>query len=95
VQVPEVVEHLVALEQRSGADPERIAEIVATIRQCAGSATTHIVPHYHVVSKRIEAGGPVLNGPLNWMRKMLIENNYRHLAAMFPETKNWLSSADE
>ncbi|KAF8627713.1 hypothetical protein AX15_004284 [Amanita polypyramis BW_CC] len=57
------------------------------------SSATHIVPHYHVVSKRAEAG--FMSPVVNFVRRWLIEDVYRRLATMFPQTANWLTSADE
>jgi len=54
---------------------------------------THIVPHYHVVSKRVEGG--FLSPVVNYVRKWLIEEIYRRLATVFPQTANWLTPADE
>ena len=51
------------------------------------------VPHYHVVSKRVEAG--FMSPVVNFLRRWLIEDVYRRLATMFPQTANWLTSADE
>jgi KUP system potassium uptake protein len=31
----------------------------------------------------------------NWIRQFFIEDVYRRVATMFPETGNWLTSADE
>jgi KUP system potassium uptake protein len=95
VRIPEIVERIVGIEQRNAhGDPARVAEVVAAVRRCAEAAMTHIVPHYHVVSKGVESRSAVMR-PLGWVRKHLIESVYRHVAAMFPETKNWLNSADE
>jgi KUP system potassium uptake protein len=93
VQVPQIVEKICALEQRSGGDPIKVTERVQTVRRCASEAMTHVVPHYHVLSKPVNAG--FMSGPVNFIRHYLIESVYQHVAAMFPETENWLSSADE
>ncbi|PPR03507.1 hypothetical protein CVT24_006995 [Panaeolus cyanescens] len=55
--------------------------------------TTHIAPHYHVVSKPMKGGYIALVA--NYFRSLLIEAVYRRIATMFPETANWLTSADE
>jgi KUP system potassium uptake protein len=91
VQIEALVDRICALETRH--DPAGSGELVASIRRWATTAT-HIVPHYHVVSRPVRNLG-ALNPVIDWMRSILIESVYRHLAAMFPETKNWLSSADE
>jgi KUP system potassium uptake protein len=93
VKVPAIVEKICALEQRSGADSAKITATVATVRRCANEAMTHVVPHYRVLSKPMHVG--ILTVPVNFIRRYLIESVYWNLAAMFPETKNWLSSDDE
>ncbi|PFH49945.1 hypothetical protein AMATHDRAFT_62055 [Amanita thiersii Skay4041] len=59
------------------------------------SNATHIVPHYHVVSKKVDVRFGFLSATVNFLRKWLIEDVYRRLATMFPQTANWLTPADE
>lgn len=85
IRVGEIVDRICALELQL--DPTQVNGAVEEIRAVALS-TTHIAPHYHVVSKRVDAGR--LSAPVNWVRTYLIEDIYRRLATMFPETGNWL-----
>ncbi|KAJ3786207.1 potassium transporter [Lentinula aff. detonsa] len=90
VDVNELVEVLCNLEMQY--DPKNCERTIAKIKAVSSHAT-HIVPHYHVVSKKVGAG--YLTFVVNWVRKYLIEEIYRRLTTMFPETANWLTSADE
>ncbi|KAK2467233.1 hypothetical protein APHAL10511_000782 [Amanita phalloides] len=74
------------------ADPSASDAWLAEIRTLVGSAT-HIVPHYHVVSKPTSSG--YFGAVLNFVRRTLIEDVYRRIASMFPETANWVTPADE
>ncbi|KAJ7288009.1 potassium transporter [Mycena rebaudengoi] len=85
IRVGEIIEKLCELEMHI--DPSQTSGTVDQIRNSARSAT-HITPHYHVVSKRVDAG--VLSFAVNGVRRYLIEAIYRRLAVMFPETANWL-----
>jgi len=80
------------LELESSSDPRESRLILEELRYAAAH-TTHLVPHYNVVSRRITGffGAPVLN----WFRQVLIEDIYRSISYMFPETANWLASAEE
>jgi len=80
------------LELESTSDPRESRTTFEELRYAAAH-TTHLVPHYHVLSRRYTGffGAPVLT----WFRKVLIEDIYRSIAYMFPETVNWLASADE
>lgn len=51
------------------------------------------VPHYVVASKGL--GASTIARTFSWVRRLLIEDFYRRLATMFPETAGWLGSADE
>ncbi|KAJ7451614.1 potassium transporter [Mycena latifolia] len=84
IRVGEIVDLICALELQL--DPRQINGAVQEIRAVARS-TTHIAPHYHVVSKHVDAGR--ISFAVNWVRKYLIEDIYRRLATMFPETGNW------
>ncbi|KAJ7145273.1 potassium transporter [Mycena filopes] len=86
IRADDMIEEICALELQM--DPRQLSGNVARIRAAARS-TTHIAPHYHVISKRIDAGN-YFSAVLNWCRKYLIEDIYRRLATMFPETGNWL-----
>ncbi|KAJ7486154.1 potassium transporter [Mycena galericulata] len=85
IRVGDIIEEICALELQM--DPRQLSGTVEEIRKAALS-TTHIAPHYHVISKRIHVGR--LTFALNWIRKYLIEEIYRRLSTMFPETGNWL-----
>jgi len=80
------------LELEANVDPRESRESLDALR-FAAAHTTHLVPHYHVISKRYTGffGAPLLN----WFRKVLIEDIYRSIAYMFPETANWVTSANE
>ncbi|CAK5270446.1 unnamed protein product [Mycena citricolor] len=84
-----LIEQICTLELQL--DPKDGAAKVAQIRAVSRS-TTHIAPHYHVVSRHVDAG--VLSFPINWLRKYLIEDIYRRLAVMFPESGNWRSAEE-
>ncbi|KAJ7700275.1 potassium transporter [Mycena metata] len=85
IRADDMIEKICALELQM--DPRQLSGTVNKIRAVARS-TTHIAPHYHVISKYIDAGR--LSPVLNWCRKYLIEDIYRRLVTMFPETANWL-----
>ncbi|KAJ6621773.1 potassium transporter [Mycena sp. CBHHK59/15] len=85
IRVGEIIEQICELELQM--DPRQISGTVEQIRTVARS-TTHIAPHYHVVSKTVDAGR--FSFAVNWVRRYLIEDIYRRLATMFPETGNWL-----
>ncbi|KJA24114.1 hypothetical protein HYPSUDRAFT_39261 [Hypholoma sublateritium FD-334 SS-4] len=90
VQIGDLIDKICTIEQHL--NPAGSAAIIREIRAVSASAT-HIAPHYHVVSKKISGGffSPVIN----YLRATLIESVYRRLATIFPETANWLTSADE
>ncbi|KAH9941952.1 potassium transporter [Amylocystis lapponica] len=90
IKIDEVVDRMCALEARS--DPRHSSEAVDEIR-CVTRQYTHIVPHYYVVSKRMDAGR--ISWVVNWVRSVLIEEVYRRLVTMFPEQENWVTSGDE
>ncbi|KAF7348337.1 hypothetical protein MSAN_01787700 [Mycena sanguinolenta] len=89
VRADEIIEKICALEMHL--DPRQIFGTVDQIRAAARS-TSHIVPHYYVVSKKLDAGR--LSPVINWVRKYLIEDIYRRLATMFPETGNWVAAEE-
>ncbi|EIN06328.1 potassium transporter [Punctularia strigosozonata HHB-11173 SS5] len=90
VKVEEIVSRICAVEART--NPEGSSYTVDTIKQYASTAT-HIVPHYYVMSKKIDGG--IASKAVHWIRAFLIESLYRPLASMFPETENWMCSSDE
>ncbi|KAG8908676.1 hypothetical protein FRC01_007308 [Tulasnella sp. 417] len=94
MDVNEIIERICGLESRVGVNDEAAALANIEEIRAAAKQTTHIVPHYHVVSKGIRGLG-FLSVPLAWCRALLIEALYRRIATMFPETENWLGSADE
>ncbi|TFK33003.1 potassium transporter [Crucibulum laeve] len=89
VQVGELIERICSVERQMNPKANAIIEEIRAVAQTA----THIAPHYHVVSKKVDVG--VISPIVNYLRKYLIEDIYRRLATMFPETANWLTSADE
>jgi len=90
IDVEAILNHILEIE--GNMDPRESRASVNALRY-AVAHTTHLVPHYHVISKRYTGfvGAPVLN----WFRKLLIEDIYRSIAYMFPETANWVTSASE
>ncbi|TEB40003.1 potassium transporter [Coprinellus micaceus] len=90
VQVKDVVRKIVQLERATNPNA---GPIVQHIQEVANNPT-HIAPHYHVMAKPVNGAGfaiPVLS----YLRKLLIEDLYRRLATMFPETGNWVTSSDK
>ncbi|KAJ1300716.1 hypothetical protein OPQ81_002360 [Rhizoctonia solani] len=87
VKIDDVIEKLYDLELRA-AGPDS-----ADALRAASKVTTHIVPSYYVVSRPVTAG--LLSPVFDWLRAMLVEGVYRRMSTMFPETANWLGSADE
>jgi len=94
MQIDEIIDKICLLESRVGANDE--AEAAATVAEirAAVKQSTHIIPHYHVISHPVSRLG-FLGGALSWTRALLIEGLYRRIATMFPETGNWVGSADE
>jgi len=80
------------MEVEGNVDPRESRVSIDALRYAAAH-TTHLVPHYHTISKRYTGffGASVLN----WFRRVLIEDIYRSVAYMFPETANWVTSASE
>ncbi|GLB38222.1 putative K+ potassium transporter [Lyophyllum shimeji] len=93
VQIHDLIEKICDMERAF--NPNGSAAVIDRIRAVAQIAATHIAPHYHVVSKEVTAGPRPVSVTVNWMRRYLIESIYRRLATMFPETGNWLTSAEE
>ncbi|QRV99501.1 high affinity potassium transporter [Ceratobasidium sp. AG-Ba] len=87
VMIDDIIEKLYDLERRAAGE-----DAAKQLRE-ASKVTTHIVPSYYVVSKPVEMG--FLSPILDWVRAMLVEGFYRRMSTMFPETANWLGSADE
>ncbi|KAG8750690.1 hypothetical protein FRC12_012763 [Ceratobasidium sp. 428] len=87
VRIDDIIQQLYDLERRAAGDAaaEQLRE--------ASKVTTHIVPSYYVVSKPVEMG--ILSPVFDWVRATLVEGFYRRMSTMFPETANWLGSADE
>ncbi|KAG5646513.1 hypothetical protein DXG03_003280 [Asterophora parasitica] len=92
VQVNEMIDKICEIETQI--NPEGSAAVVETIRSVSHTAT-HIAPHYHVVSRKVHVRFRHVSAAVNWMRTFLIEDIYRRLATMFPETGKWLTNADE
>jgi len=91
VKIEEIVDRICALETR-GDPSDGSSALIREIKEVAESST-HIVPHYVVSSKRIQGGKSWI--VVNWCRKFLIEEIYRRISTMFPETENWLGSPDK
>jgi KUP system potassium uptake protein len=89
-QIDELITRICSLEIR--VNPRESSETINEIKRAA-EITTHIVPHYHVVSRQLAISKRSI--VINWTRTFLIEEIYRRLMTMFPETANWLTSADE
>ncbi|KAJ7643910.1 potassium transporter [Roridomyces roridus] len=89
MQTGELIDKICALEEQL--DPTQRSGNVGKIRAAARS-TTHIAPHYHVVSKPIYCGR--ISVVVNWLRTYLIEDIYRRLATMFPESGNWQNAEE-
>ncbi|KAI0061789.1 potassium transporter [Artomyces pyxidatus] len=90
MQVDEIVKRISALEARI--NPNGAPALIKQLNAVA-STSTHVVPHYDISSKGVNAGK--LSPVVNWIRAFLLEDIYRRLTVMFPETVNWLASADE
>ncbi|KIP07228.1 hypothetical protein PHLGIDRAFT_118284 [Phlebiopsis gigantea 11061_1 CR5-6] len=90
VDVNGFIDQICNLEARE--DPQNSAATIAEIR-AAAKRVTHIAPHY-VVSSRAFGSSRIMRG-LSWLRTVLIEDIYRRLSTMFPETAGWLGGADE
>ncbi|KAF9561755.1 potassium transporter [Agrocybe pediades] len=90
VQIKALIDKICALEMQL--NPAVSEAFLQEIRS-ASETSTHIAPHYHVVSKKVDVGA--ISPIVNYLRSILIESIYRRLATMFPETANWLTSADE
>ncbi|KJA24112.1 hypothetical protein HYPSUDRAFT_39258 [Hypholoma sublateritium FD-334 SS-4] len=90
VKIEDLIDKICTIEEQL--NPTGSAHVIREIRAVSASAT-HIAPHYHVVSKTIS--GRFFAPVVNYLRALLIESLYRRLATMFPETANWLTSADE
>jgi KUP system potassium uptake protein len=91
VSIDEIVARIYSLESP---EDRKSFEAIGEIRR-AVLQTTHIVPHYHVMSKVDVRDGGILHVPFNWIRKFLIESIYRRLIISFPETAKWTGPADD
>ncbi|KDR82452.1 hypothetical protein GALMADRAFT_237778 [Galerina marginata CBS 339.88] len=90
VEIDDLIAKICTLErQLNPSVPESFLQQIRSVSKTA----THIAPHYHVVSRKVNTGA--ISPIVNYLRAMLIESVYRRLATMFPETANWLTSADE
>jgi len=90
VNVDDLINKICEIERGAHGDASASA-IIAEIREAA-RISTHIAPHYHVVSKKVHAGAASI--VVNWVRRFFVEEIYRRLSTMFPETDKWLTSAD-
>lgn len=88
-KVSAIVDRICALESRAGPYHATRTQEIKEVTQYY----THIVPHYHVLSKHVDAGR--LSGATNWARRILVENVYRSLVTMFPETENWVTPGEQ
>ncbi|KAL1745592.1 potassium transporter [Schizophyllum fasciatum] len=91
VKVDEIIDRICAIEMTS-APRTQAKRTIEDIRRAA-KTSTHIIPHYHVISRRIITGR--LSIAVNWCRAVLVEEIYRRMKTMFPETAAWLTPADE
>ncbi|KAK7685859.1 hypothetical protein QCA50_011206 [Cerrena zonata] len=91
-QIADIINIICNIEERLHPESEESAPIIRDIKLAAESST-HIVPHYVVSSRKTETGR--FSTAVNFIRKMLIEEGYRRISTMFPETANWVNSADE
>lgn len=80
----EMVQLVAELEAR--ANPSDSISIISELKHIS-SRLSHIVPHYYVISKQVDAGWAT--NFVNPVRRFLIESIYRRLATMFPDTANW------
>ncbi|KAF8520592.1 potassium transporter [Hysterangium stoloniferum] len=98
VDINVIIRDICTLEKRArvGGDPHDLEDAIQEIREAA-KRTTHIVPHYNVVSKRVEFSQSFkpVNYVVNGVRRGLIEFLYHRLVTIFPETANWMTAADE
>jgi len=90
VELSGVIDRICSIEARH--DPRGSLAIIEEVRRVA-RRSTHVVPHYLVVSKKLGSGR--VWAPLNWLRSVLIEDVYRKLATLFPDTVNWFGPAVE
>ncbi|KAF8627441.1 hypothetical protein AX17_006255 [Amanita inopinata Kibby_2008] len=74
------------------ANPDASSAWLEEIRFLVGNAT-HIIPHHYLVGKKVQVR--YLSPVVNFVRKWLIEDVYRRLFTMFPQTANWMTPADE
>ncbi|KAF8631980.1 hypothetical protein AX15_002091 [Amanita polypyramis BW_CC] len=74
------------------ADPNTSPNWLADIKRLT-SNPTHIVPHYHVISRKAHSG--LISFLVVRTRRWLIEDLYGRIATIFPETANWLTPSDE
>lgn len=88
VRVDGMIDRISTIEARS--NPRDAIQIVKQIRQVA-RRSTHVVPHYVVISKKVGLGGAYT--VINWVRAVLVEEIYGRLATMFPDNVNWLGRA--
>jgi len=89
VKIKELMEKIYEVERL--ANPR--ADAVIAELKAASRTATHIAPYYNIVSKPVEGG--FLAPVASYIRKWFIEDLYKRLAMMFPDTANWLTSADE
>ncbi|KAM6494401.1 Potassium transporter [Amanita muscaria] len=90
INTDRLAEQLCAAELQT--NPDTSKEFLEDIRALVINAT-HIVPHYHLVSNRVEGG--CIPPVVDFVRKWLIEGIYNRLATMFPQTANWMTPAEE
>ncbi|GJE85382.1 KUP/HAK/KT family potassium transporter [Phanerochaete sordida] len=90
VKVEAFIDKICDLEARE--DPVNSAATIAEVRTAA-RRVTHIAPHYVVTSRSL--GSSRFMRAMSWMRAVLLEDIYRRLATMFPDTDGWRGSADE
>lgn len=80
----DIIKYISELEAR--ANPANAIRAIAETKWIA-SRTTHIIPHYYFINSPLEGG--TISKLLNVVRFVMIEEVYRRLTTMFPETDNW------
>ncbi|KAI0032636.1 potassium transporter [Vararia minispora EC-137] len=89
VEIDELVKRIDAVEAQ--VDPAHARNIIPQLHDLARSHT-HVVPYYEILAK--EGGAGKIRAVVNYIRKLLIEDIYRRLRIMFPDTVNWIASPD-
>ncbi|KAG8886271.1 hypothetical protein FRB98_001368 [Tulasnella sp. 332] len=89
MSIDDIIDKICLLESRVGANDEAEANSIIQEIYKAVKQSTHIIPHYHVISAPLGFRG-FLGGIFDRTRRLLIEGLYRRIEVMFPETGNWV-----